>query len=153
MCKTFLELNTKKAISKKATLCKRAMLTCKFLEAIRKIKKCIDRKKIWASIDKTIDVKERFIFNVIIETLSVDGSQSIFLFKFEKIRKANHSTTFKVFVQSLICSSLKVWNTTKNFSQAFFLFILLSICWLYVLTYYFWIILLYVGTPYLFSCI
>jgi len=43
------------------------------------IRKHISDKKIWVSIDETTDVKGRFIANVIIGTLLINGPDEIFL--------------------------------------------------------------------------
>jgi len=57
-------------------------------------------KKIWVSIDKTSDAEGRFIANVIIGTIT-DEPVKIFLLNSEELQKANHSTIFKLFDQSL----------------------------------------------------
>jgi len=74
----FLELYTKKEIPKESTL-RKGYVDDLFLETIEKIKKCVDGKKIWVSIDETTDAEGRFISNVIIGTLTVDDPGSIFL--------------------------------------------------------------------------
>lgn len=96
----FLELYTKKEIPKEATL-RKGYVDDIFVETIEKIKKCVDEKKIWISIDETTDAEGRFIANVIIGTLTVDEPGSIFLLNSEELEKANHSTIFEHFDQSL----------------------------------------------------
>jgi len=96
----FLELYTKKYIPKEATL-RKGYIDDIFLETIEYIKKCVNGKKIWVSIDETTDAEGRFIANVIIGTLTVDEPGNIFLLNSEELQKANHSTIFKLFDQSL----------------------------------------------------
>ncbi|KAL4113266.1 hypothetical protein QTP88_016925 [Uroleucon formosanum] len=96
----FFELYTKKEIPKEATL-RKGYVDDLFVETIEKIKKCVDGKKIWVSIDETTDAEGRFIANVIIGTLTIDEPGSIFLLNSEKLEKSNHSTIFKLFDQSL----------------------------------------------------
>lgn len=65
------------------------------------IRKSITGKKIWVSIDETTDVEGRFIANVIVGTLLVDGSGDIFLLTSEVLEKANFSTVAKLFNKSM----------------------------------------------------
>jgi len=65
------------------------------------IRKSITRKKIWVSIDETIDVEGRFIVNVIVGTLLVEGPSEIFLLASEVLEKAKFSTIAKLFDSSM----------------------------------------------------
>lgn len=62
---------------------------------------CVDRKKIWVSIDETADITCRFVANVIIGALEENGSGKIFLLNVEELEKTNHSTVFKLFDKSM----------------------------------------------------
>jgi len=65
------------------------------------IRKSIIGKKIWVSIDETTDVEGRFIANVIVGTLLVDGPGEIFLLTSEVLEKVNFSTIAKLFDKSM----------------------------------------------------
>ncbi|XP_050531050.1 uncharacterized protein LOC126899859 [Daktulosphaira vitifoliae] len=96
----FLELYTKKEISKDATL-RKGYVDYLYLETIEKIKKFVDGKNVWVSIDETSDAEGRFIANVIIGTLTIDEPGCIYLLNSEELEKVNHSSIFKLFDQSL----------------------------------------------------
>ena len=65
------------------------------------IRKHISDKKIWVSIDETTDVEGRFIANVIVGTLLIDGPGEIFLLTTEVLEKVNFSTIAKLFDNSM----------------------------------------------------
>lgn len=70
-------------------------------ETMHSIRKHISDKKIWVSIDETIDVEGRFIANVIVGTLLIDGPGEIFLLTTEVLEKVNFSTIAKLFDNSM----------------------------------------------------
>jgi len=68
---------------------------------MNEIKKLINGKKIWISMDETTDIEGRYIVNTIIGILSHDGPGEIFLINIEELDKTNHSTICKAFDRSL----------------------------------------------------
>jgi len=59
------------------------------------------KKKMWVSIDETTDVEGRFITNVIVGTLLIDGPGEIFLLTTEVLEKVKFSTIVKLFDNSI----------------------------------------------------
>lgn len=72
-----------------------------YTEKMNEIKKLINGKKIWISMDETTDIEGRYIVNTIIGILSHDGPGEIFLINVEELDKTNHSTICKAFDRSL----------------------------------------------------
>lgn len=54
-----------------------------YSETMNKIRNAITGKKIWVSIDETTDSLGRFIANVVIGTLEIDGPSQTFLLNSE----------------------------------------------------------------------
>jgi len=93
-------LNPDKQILKEATL-RKGYIDDIFLEIIENIKKCINKNKIWISINETTDAEGHFIANVIIGNHIIDEPGSVFLLNSEELIKANHFIIFKLFDQSI----------------------------------------------------
>ncbi|KAE9521523.1 hypothetical protein AGLY_018079 [Aphis glycines] len=87
----FLEKYTKNHIPDESTL-RKLYVDDIYKETIEKIRSQVANNRIWVSIDETTDVKGRFIANVIIGTLEIEHSGSIFLFHSEQLEKTNFST-------------------------------------------------------------
>lgn len=68
-----------------------------YIEIMNEIKKRVNRKKIWISIDEMTDIEEKYTVNTIIGILSHDSPDEIFLINVEKLDKTNHSTICKDF--------------------------------------------------------
>jgi len=73
-----------------------------YIDTINEIKKKVDGKKIWLSMDETTDVEGRYIVSTIIGTLLHDSPGEIFLLNIDKLDKANHSTICKALNTSLL---------------------------------------------------
>lgn len=97
---SFLEKYTLHDIPTESTLRKTYVDDC-YNETMDNFRKSITVKKNWVSIDETTDVEGRFIANVIVGTLLVDGPGEIFLLTFEVLEKGNFSTIAKLFDKSI----------------------------------------------------
>jgi hypothetical protein len=96
----FLEKYTKNHIPDESTL-RKLYVDDIYNETIEKIRTHVANNRIWVSIDETTDVEGRFIANVIIGTLEIEHSGSIFLLHSEQLEKTNFSTISKVFDKSM----------------------------------------------------
>jgi len=72
-----------------------------YTKIMNEIKKRVDGKKIWISMDETTDIEGRYIVNTIIGILTPDSPGEIFLINVEELDKINHSTICKAFDRSL----------------------------------------------------
>lgn len=72
-----------------------------YIEVMKEIKKRIDGKKTWISMDETTVIEGTYIVNTIIGTFIQDYRGEIFLINVEELYKANHSTICKAFDKSL----------------------------------------------------
>jgi len=98
--KSFLAKYTGQNIPVESTLRNGYIDDC-YTEKMNEIKKLINGKKIWISMDETTDIEGRYIVNTIIGILSHDGPGEIFLINVEELDKTNHSTICKAFDRSL----------------------------------------------------
>lgn len=96
----FLEKHIAKKIPDESTLRKNYVDQC-FNETIDSIRKYIENKKIWVSIDETSDVEGRYVANVIVGTLEISKPGKSFLLNCEVLEKANNSTISKLFDRSM----------------------------------------------------
>lgn len=92
--KHFLEEYMEESVSDQPTL-RKGYVKNSYKETVKE-KKDI-RKKIWVSIDKTIDANDRFIASVVVETLILDRPGEHFLSNLEHLEKVNHSTIYILF--------------------------------------------------------
>ena len=53
-------------------------------------------RKVWISIDETVDVKGRQVANVIVGILLIDGPGKQYLLTTEILEKTNHSTVHRI---------------------------------------------------------
>jgi hypothetical protein len=65
------------------------------------IRNKVHGKKIFVSIDETCDTEARYVANVIIGTLEIDGPGEVFLLTSEVLESVNHSTICNVFERSM----------------------------------------------------
>jgi len=72
-----------------------------YQETMDEIRNEVKNKKIWVSIDETTDSEGRYVANVIIGTLPVNGPGKHFLLASEVLEKANHTTISKLFDKAL----------------------------------------------------
>jgi hypothetical protein len=72
-----------------------------FGETMSKIKLELSDKKVWISIDETIDMEVRFVANVIVGILEADYSGKQCLVHSEQLEKTNYSTIARVFDKSI----------------------------------------------------
>jgi len=70
-------------------------------ETLVKIRSFIFGKKIWVSIDETTDSAGRYIANVIVGTLELNGPGHVFLLNCAQLEKSNHITIAKLFDNSI----------------------------------------------------
>ena len=94
--KSFLELHIGRPIPDESTLRKNYLSQC-YDNTIKMIRRKVQGKKIFVSIDETSDVENRYVANVVIGTLEIDGPGEVFLLTSEVIERVNHSTICKLF--------------------------------------------------------
>ncbi|KAF0682190.1 Uncharacterized protein FWK35_00036723, partial [Aphis craccivora] len=82
----FLEKHTDKKMPDESTLGKNYVDKC-FNETINSIRKYVENKKIWISIDETSDVEGRYVANVIVGTLEISEPGKSFLLNCEVLEK------------------------------------------------------------------
>ena len=99
--KSFLEKYTMKDTPVESTLRLGYVDQCYF-DTVNEIKKKVNGKKIWISMDETTDVEGRYIVSTIIGTLLHDSPGEIFLLNIDELEKANHSTICKALDKSLL---------------------------------------------------
>lgn len=61
----------------------------------------VDGKKIWVSIDETIDVAGRYVANIIVDTFEKNGPGKQFLLHVKELEKVNRTLIFKLFDKSM----------------------------------------------------
>jgi len=88
--------HTEKEIPDESTLGKNYLSEC-YQETINKTRSYVTGKKIWVSIDETIDCESRYISNVVIGTLQKYEPGKIFLLTSEELERTNYSTISKIF--------------------------------------------------------
>jgi Protein of unknown function (DUF 659) len=99
--RSFLETYCKEPIPQQTTL-RKAYIDRIYEETMERIRKTVENKKIWISIDETIDCNGRMIANVVIGVLSEeDNKPPIFLLNTEELEAKNHSTIANLFMDSL----------------------------------------------------
>jgi len=98
--KHFLEKYTNKIIPDESTLRKGYVFQC-YLDTINKIRSYVENKKIWVTLDETTDTEGRYVANVVVGTLELNGPGKHFLINTEVLEKVNHSTISKLFDRSL----------------------------------------------------
>ncbi|KAL4104508.1 hypothetical protein QTP88_019803 [Uroleucon formosanum] len=98
--KNFLEKYTNKIIPDESTLRKGYVFQC-YIDTIEKIRSYVENKKIWVTLDETTDIEGRYVANVVVGTLELNGPGKHFLINTEVLEKVNHSTILKLFDRSL----------------------------------------------------
>jgi hypothetical protein len=68
---------------------------------IEKIRSYVENQKIWVTLDKTTDIEGRYVPNVVVGTLELNGPGKHFLINTEVLEKVSHSTISKLFDRSL----------------------------------------------------
>lgn len=98
----FLEmyLKTSDPIPHDSTLRKR-YLAIAYNNTMKMIQESVAGKKVWISIDETVDVVGRQVASVIVGTLLIEGPGKQFLLTTEVLEKTNHSTIARLFTESL----------------------------------------------------
>ena len=76
--KSFLELHFGRPISDELTLWKNYLSQC-YDDTISKIRGQVHGKEIFVSVDEATDVEHRYVANVVIGTLEIDGPGEVFL--------------------------------------------------------------------------
>lgn len=94
--KSFLELHFGRPIPDESTMRKNYLSQC-YDDTISKIRGRVHGKKIFVSIDETNDVEHRYVANVVIGTLEIDGPGEVFLLTSEVLETVNHSTICRLF--------------------------------------------------------
>lgn len=79
--KKFLEKYTNKLIPDKSTLRKIHVFQC-YQKTIDKIRSYVENKKIWVTSDKTVDAEGRYVVNVVVGTLELNGPENHFFNKY-----------------------------------------------------------------------
>jgi hypothetical protein len=95
----FLERHTGHSIPDESTRRKNYTQQC-YGDTIRRIRERV-RRKMFVSIDETSDVEGRYIANVIVRTMVMDGPGEIFLLTTESLDSMNHSTICRLFNRSM----------------------------------------------------
>jgi GTPase SAR1 family protein len=95
----FLERHTGHSIPDESTRRKNYIQQC-YDDTIRRIRERV-RRKIFVSIDETSDVEGRYIANVIVRAMVMDGPGEIFLLTTESLDSMNHSTICRLFDRSM----------------------------------------------------
>jgi len=98
--KHFLEKYTNKIISDESTLRKGYVFQC-YIDTIQKIRSYAENKKIWVTLDETMDTEGRYVVNVVVGTLELNGCRKHFLINTEVLEKVNYCTISKLFDRSL----------------------------------------------------
>lgn len=98
--RSFLEKYTGKNIPSVSLLRKTYVNDC-YEDTMNEIRNQIKGKKIWVSIDESNDATGRYIANIVIGILQVDGPGKIFLLESDVLEKINHSTIIKLFDKAL----------------------------------------------------
>jgi len=98
--KSFLEKYTSKEIPNQTTL-RKGYVNEIYEDTLVKIRSFIFGKKIWVSIDETTDSAGRYIANVIVGTLELNGPGHVFLLNCAELDKSNHITIAKLFDNSM----------------------------------------------------
>ena len=93
-------LSNGEAIPHDSTLRKRYM-SIAYEPTMKNMQQMIKGKKIWISIDETIDKVGRQIANVVIGTLLIEEPGKQYLLTTEVLEKTNHSTIARLFTDSL----------------------------------------------------
>jgi hypothetical protein len=93
--KSFLELHFGCPIPDESTLRKNYLSQC-YDDTISKIREQ-EHGKIFVSIDKTTDVEHRYVANVVIGILEIDGPDEVFLLTSEILETVNQSTVCTLF--------------------------------------------------------
>lgn len=96
----FLEKYTTHPVPDESTLRKNYLSVC-YNDVLTKIRITVAEQKIWLSIDETTDVSGRYIANVVVGVLKVDGPGDIFLLTCEALDRVNKSTIAILFDNSL----------------------------------------------------
>jgi hypothetical protein len=79
--------------------------------------------KIFVSIHETCNIETRYVANVVIGTLEIDGSGEVLLLTSEGLESVNNSTICELFERSMIL----LWpDTTSCFSNCLLGFTFLS---------------------------
>jgi len=98
--RSFLEKYTGKNIPSVSLLRKTYVNDC-YEDTMNEIRNQVMGKKIWVSVDGSTDGTGRYIANIVIGILQVDGPGKIFLLESDVLEKVNHSTISKLFDKAL----------------------------------------------------
>lgn len=98
--KNFLEVNCGRSIPDESTLRKNYLSKC-YNNILEMIRNKVHGKKIFVSFDETCDMEARYVANVIIGTLEIDGPGEVFLLTSDVLESVNHSTICKLFDGSM----------------------------------------------------
>lgn len=98
--RTFLEVYTGHNVPTETNL-RLGYIDDIFDEKMSKIKLELSGKKVWVSIDETIDIEGRFVANVIVGILEADYPGKQYLVHSEQLEKTNYSTICRVFDKSI----------------------------------------------------
>lgn len=96
----FLEKYTGNLIPHESTLRKNYLPNC-YSATLDTIRKSMENKKIWLSVDETTDSANRAITNVLVGSLDRDFPSKSYLLHLETLEKVNHSTIAQVLERSL----------------------------------------------------
>ena len=77
-------------------------------DTISKIRGQVHGKKIFVSIGETTDVEHRYVTNVVIGTLEIDGPGEVFLLTSEVLEAVNHSTICRLLEFVCLCYDLRI---------------------------------------------
>jgi hypothetical protein len=105
--KHFLDVNCDRSILDESAISKNYHSKC--YNIIHEMIRYKAHGKIFVSIDETWDTEARYLANVIIGTLEIDGLGEVFLLTSEVLESVNHSTICKLFDRS-ICGKRHHWN-------------------------------------------
>ena len=98
--KNFLERHMGRSLPDESTLRKHYIPVC-YNETMARIRDEVRGKKIFVSIDETSDAEGRYVANVIVGTLELDGPGKTFLLTSEILEKVNNSSICILFGQSM----------------------------------------------------
>ena len=99
--KDFLRLYAKENVPSESSI-RKNYIDVVYQQRMEMIRRAVSENYIWCSIDETTDATGRYVVNVVIGTLEVNGSSKIFLLACETVDKTNSSTITQVFTNALI---------------------------------------------------
>lgn len=99
--KSFLEKYTGFVVPSESTI-RKAYVDKHYHSTLERIRAVVGDKKIWLSVDESIDCTGRQIANAIIGTMEIDKESNIFLLNCEQLDKTT-SVTIAQFIESSLC--------------------------------------------------